>query len=62
MFFNILWKFKFITQIFTLINNLVSKEISQLNDVINVVTVFNVVGLVDHSDIVENVVFSGNKL
>jgi len=45
-----------------LIDNLVSKEIGQLDNVIDVVTVFNVVWLVDHSDVVENVVFSCDEL
>lgn len=45
-----------------MIDNLVSKKIGQLDDVINVVTVFNVVWLVDHSHVVENVVFSCDEL
>lgn len=62
MLLNILGKFKFITKVFTLIDNLVSKEIGQLDDVVNVVTVFNVVWFVDHSDVVKDVVFSGYEL
>ena len=62
MLFDILGKFKFVTKVFTLIDNLISKEVSQLDDVVNVVTVFNVVWFIDHSDVVENVVFSGDEL
>ena len=62
MLFDILGKFKFVTKVFTLIDNLISKEVSQLDDVINVVTVFNVVWFIDHSHVVENVVFSGDEL
>lgn len=62
MLLNILGKFKFVTKVFTLIDNLVSKEIGQLDNVVNVVTVFNVVWFIDHSYVVENVVFSGNEL
>lgn len=62
MLFDIFRKFKFITKIFALINNLISKEICQLNNVINVITIFYIVWFVYHSDIVENVIFSSDKL
>lgn len=62
MFFNIFGKFEFIAEVFALINDLVSKEISQFDDIINVVTIFNVVRFVNHSDVIKNVVFSCDKL
>lgn len=62
MLFNIFGEFEFIPEIFALFNDFVSKEIGQLDNVVDVVTVFNVVWFVNHSDVIEYVVFSGYEL
>lgn len=62
MLFNIFGEFEFIPKIFALFNDFVSKEIGQLDNVVDVVTVFNVVWFVNHSDVIEYVVFSGYEL
>lgn len=62
MFLNVFGEFEFITKVFALFDDFVSKEVCQLNDVVYIVTVFYIVGFVNHSDVVENVVFSGHKL
>lgn len=62
MFLNVLWQLKLIPEILALIDNFISEKVSQLHNVVYVVTVFNVVWLVDHSHVVENIVFTGNEL
>jgi hypothetical protein len=41
---------------------LAAKEICKLNDVVDVVTVFDVVGLVYHADVVKDVVLADHEL
>ncbi len=62
MFLNVFRQFQLITKIFTLFNDFISKKVSQFNNVVDVVTIFDIVRFVYHSYIVENVIFSGNKL
>lgn len=62
MFLDVFGEFEFIPEIFALFNDFVSKEVCQLNDIVDIVTVLYVVGFVDHSHVVENVVFSGHEL
>ena len=62
MFLNVFGQFQFVAQILALLNNLVSEEVRQLNNVVNVVTVFDVVRFVYHTNVVENIVFPRHKL
>jgi len=46
-----------------LFNHLLTPEkVGKLDDVIDVVAVFHIVGLIDHSDIIEDIVFSDYEL
>lgn len=62
MLLNIFRKLQFVPQILTLLNHLIPEKVSQLHDVVYVVTVLYVVWLVYHPDIVENVVLSCHEL
>lgn len=62
MLLNILRQLEFITQVFTLFNNFTSEKVSQLNNIVDIVTIFYVVWFVDHADIIENVVFPSHEL
>lgn len=62
MLLNVFWKLQFITKVFTLVDDFVSKKIGKFDNVVDVVTVFDVVGLVNHTDVVKYVVFSRDKL
>jgi len=62
-FLDVLGEFEFISQILALIDHvLTAKEVSQLDNVVDVVTIFDVVGFVHHSHIVEDVVLAHHKL
>jgi hypothetical protein len=41
---------------------LTSKEIGKFHDIVDIVTVFHVVRLVDHANIIEDVVFTNYEL
>lgn len=45
-----------------MVNDLVAEKVSQLHDIVDVVTVFYVVGFVDHTHVVEDVVLSCHEL
>ena len=62
MFFDVFGEFEFVAEVFALFNDLVAKEIGQLHNVVDVVTVLDVVRLVNHAHVVENVVLSGHEL
>ena len=62
-FLNIFGQFQLVSQIFALIDDfLAAEEVGQLNDIVDVVAIFNIVGFVDHPDVVEDVVLSDNEL
>ena len=62
-FLNIFGQFQLVAQVFALVNDfLAAKEVGKLNDIVDVVAIFNIVGFVDHPDVVEDVVLSDNEL